>query len=103
MRDFIDAGDLAEVILKSTGSDRCKQSIINIGSGRGITISKMFTVLEDTKGRTLKKENLPQRATDVSFSVLDCTRAKELLDWEATTPLSQSVEKFLKQQNLSNN
>ena len=97
--DFIDADDLSEGILKAAHSDNCKQSILNIGSGRGITISDLVKVLEQTIGRELKQERMPRRASDVSFSVLDCSRAKEVLNWEARTPLSESIEKYLKQQN----
>lgn len=98
VRDFIDADDLAEGILSAARSENCKQSILNIGSGHGITISEVFTMLEETLGRILKKESLPKRASDVTFSVLDCTRAKMILGWEAKTPLYQSVEKFINQQ-----
>lgn len=101
IRDFIDADDLAQGILLAARSESCKQVILNMGSGKGVSICEVFGLLQDILGQELMQEQLAARDSDVPYSVLDCKRAKEVLNWEAQTQLSESIHKFLAHKGIS--
>lgn len=96
VRDFVDADDLAEGILKAAEEPNAVKTIMNIGSGRGMAIHEVLSLVESALGIRLKKNHFDGRSSDVLYSVLDCAKAKAVLNWEAATLLSGSIEKFVK-------
>ena len=94
-REFLYAGDAAEVIVKAvlTGFD-CDLPI-NLGIGKDITIKNLAILIKDLIGYegdiTFKSDGLdgqPKRLLDVS-------RAKKLLGWTAKTSLEEGLIKTI--------
>jgi GDP-L-fucose synthase len=86
-REFLYAGDTAQAIVKAVSLNFDSPLPINLGTGQDISIKKLaylIGLLMDFKGEIIfKNEGLdgqPKRMLDVS-------RAKELLDWEAKVSL----------------
>jgi nucleoside-diphosphate-sugar epimerase len=48
-------------------------------------------LVEQVTGRKIVKRMRPPRAIDVSFSVLNCSKAHEDFGWNAEIPLETSV------------
>lgn len=95
VRDFVDADDVAQGILKAAQSEHARQETFNLGSGEGLAIADVLDMLQQMLGRELLQEHLEGRDADVLYSVLDCSHAADRLNWKATTPLFDSVEKYL--------
>jgi UDP-glucose 4-epimerase len=55
--------------------------VVNIGSGEGVSLNQIVSVLQASLGRTLDVEYTPGRPFDVPVNVLDITRAREFLGW----------------------
>jgi len=93
-REFLYAGDCAKAIAiavqKNTGPDP-----INLGTGQEITIKQLAELVKQIGGYVsnvkwdhTKPDGQPRRSLDVS-------RAKNVLHWEATTPISETVRKTI--------
>lgn len=93
-REFLYAGDCATAIAlaleTNTGPDP-----INLGTGREVTIYELAGLVKEIGGYneiinwdSTKPDGQPRRSLDVS-------RAKDILDWEATTSLEETIERSI--------
>jgi GDP-L-fucose synthase len=94
-REFLYAGDAAEVIVKAVLTNFDSELPINLGIGQDITIKNLAILIKelvDYQGDiTFKSDGLdgqPKRLLDVS-------RAKELLGWTAKTSLEEGLIKTI--------
>jgi len=94
-REFLYAGDAAEVIVKTILTNFDSELPINIGTGTDISIKDLaFLIKELTEyqGEIVftgeVSDGQPKRMLDVS-------RAKELLNWEAKTQLKEALIKTI--------
>ena len=85
VRDYIHVCDLAdghlramEYIVKGTGVEA-----FNLGTGNGTSVLQLLHCFEQACGKELPYRIAPRRAGDIDNSYANCTRAKELLGWEA--------------------
>lgn len=85
IRDYIHVEDLADAHAKaldylSDGGDsfRC-----NLGTGVGVSVKEIITVVEDVTGKTVPLSYGPRRAGDPDSLVANPDRAKQILGWEA--------------------
>lgn len=90
-REFLNVRDSSEVIVKSILINFDCDLPINIGVGKDITIKNLAYLIKELtnyKGSVVFKDDgldgQPKRLLDVS-------RAKKLLDWEATTSLREGL------------
>ena len=83
VRDYIHIDDVISALV-STIDYRGRQHVFNIGSGQGRTVRD---VVADVCAITLTSLNRvtyhPGRPADVPFNILDCTLAREELNWQA--------------------
>ncbi|MFB5191678.1 NAD-dependent epimerase/dehydratase family protein [Alicyclobacillus fastidiosus] len=92
-RDYVYVEDVAEAnILALTGAN---DEILNIGSGDEIHTEDVYHLIARIAGSTLPLHHASERVGDVRRSVLDCTKAKEVLGWTAKTSLEEGVKKTL--------
>lgn len=93
-REFLYAGDCARAIAlaleRDTGPDP-----INLGTGREVTIADLAAIIKEIgkyeaniEWDSSKPDGQPRRS-------LDTSRAKERLDWEATTSLEEMVRRTI--------
>lgn len=89
-RDFTHVRDVARAnILAATQASVGKGEVINIGTGRAITI----TYLADLIDKDGKREMLPSRV-EAHDSCADTSLAKRLLGWEPSITIEQGIEEL---------
>jgi UDP-glucose 4-epimerase len=81
-RDLIYVTDVVEAITRAMTSEKAS-GVINIGSGRAVTINELAKLVLRILGReNLKPVYAPPRPGDVKHSATDITKAKQLLGFE---------------------
>ena len=85
VRDYIHVMDLAEghaaALAWMAGRTGCE--VFNLGTGRGSSVLEVIHAYARACGRELPYVVEPRRAGDVTANYADCTKARELLGWEA--------------------
>jgi GDP-L-fucose synthase len=93
-REFLYSGDCAEIIVKTVLSDFDNPLPINIGTGQEIKIVDLVKLIKELvgyQGNVLfngKLDGQPRRCLDIS-------RAKNLLNWSASTSLRDGLIKTI--------
>ena len=62
---------------------RCGCEVFNLGTGRGTSVLDVIKAYSAACGTDLPYVVEPRRPGDVTANWADCTKAKELLGWEA--------------------
>ncbi|EPZ43060.1 NAD-dependent epimerase/dehydratase family protein [Alicyclobacillus acidoterrestris] len=92
-RDYVYVKDVAEAnVLALTAAD---DEILNIGSGDGIHTADVYHLIARIAGSNAPLHRAPERVGDVRRSVLDCTRAKQVLGWQPRTSLETGIQTTL--------
>ena len=65
--------------------------VINLGTGRGVTVRELVQAFEKVFGQEINKEECPPRPGDVAGAYANADRAKALLDWEARLSIEQGI------------
>jgi nucleoside-diphosphate-sugar epimerase len=86
-RDFVYVEDVARALEK--GLDSNVSGIINIGSGKETSIQEIAIQLGKFLGRKVVTEK--EKDEEVRRSVLDISKARDLLDWEPEMPLEKGL------------
>jgi UDP-glucose 4-epimerase len=93
-RDYIDADDLAQLILLVAHSD-FSFKIWNVGSGQATSTIQLLSKIEHIVGSVANKEYLPRRRVDPEFAVLDCSKVLSDLGWQVTKNIDDILQKTL--------
>jgi UDP-glucose 4-epimerase len=75
--------------------------VFNIGSGRGVSLRELISLLMRILDKTIDVTYRPARNFDVRANVLDITRARSLLGWSSKISLEEGLSRhiaYLKQQ-----
>lgn len=93
-RDFVYVEDVATAnMLAAHSSQVGKGNIINIGSGKSISILKLIDVLNDVLGKDLKPVFSEPRKGDVRHSLADVSRARDLLGFGASVDFREGLHR----------
>ena len=87
-RDFVYVHDVVDAFILAATTEAA--GVINIGSGRETTINELAEAVRAIFP-DITIHHGPARPMDVQRSVLDATRAEQLLGWRASTPLAMGV------------
>ncbi len=93
IRDYIDVCDLAHAhtlayeYLKENTS-----TIVNLGTGEGQSVKEIFAAVEKALDKKIPLENCPRREGDPAKLIANPELSKNILGWEAKTPLEDSVK-----------
>ena len=86
VRDYIHVVDLAighvAALAWMNGKTGCE--IFNLGTGTGTSVLEIIKAFSAACGHDLPYVIEPRRAGDVTANYADCTKARELMGWEAT-------------------
>ncbi len=104
IRDYIHVWDLARAHVNAIENfDRAfagKQSasplsdnyrVINLGTGRGVTVRELVTAFETVHGSSINKKESAARPGDVAGSFASCDTAKSLIGWSAELSIEQGI------------
>lgn len=105
IRDYIHVWDLALAHLKAVqnfdavfehSTDGEAYQVINLGTGRGVTVRELVEAFESVYGQKINKVERPPRPGDVAGAYANADTAKRLLDWEASLTIQQGIADALK-------
>ncbi len=106
LRDYIHVWDLAQAHVKAlTGFDEVfnragnpadNYLVINLGTGRGVTVKELVAAFERVYGQTINKREGGPRPGDVAGAYASAERAWNLLGWKAELPIEQAIADALK-------
>jgi UDP-glucose 4-epimerase len=88
-RDFVYVGDVCDAFLRA--ADAGDGTLLNIGSGKETSILELYETLAGIIGFKKRPEFADPRPGDVRRSVVDPSRAKKALGWEAWTELDAGL------------
>lgn len=95
-RDYIYVGDVAQANLMAM--DRGSQAVVNLGTGKAVSILELLQLLEEVTGKPLKAKHGAERVGDIVHSALHPGRASRALHWEARTSLLDGLKKTIAQE-----
>ena len=106
IRDYIHVWDLArahvkalvdfDAVFKRAGNPKEKYLVINLGTGRGVTVKELVTAFEKVYGQTINKIETEPRPGDVAGSFCNADTAKRLLGWQAELSIEEGIRDALK-------
>ena len=90
-RDYIHVVDLAKAHLKALQfQPKLKQfEILNIGSGKALTVLELVKSFENASGKTISFETVGRRKGDLSAFWANVSLACDLINWEASFGVDQ--------------
>lgn len=95
VRDYLDADDLADAILRVAQGSNYLRGVWNVGSGKGHTILEIIDVVAEVVGQRPEVVFVPERPCDVKCAVLDTSKFSWDFEWVATTHLAESIRKII--------
>lgn len=91
-RDFLYVEDAANAVELALKQD-CRNEVINVGSGKEISISELAKVVCDTVGFEGKIVYDPSKGGGAARRCLDTSKAEKLLRFKATTSLDDGLKR----------
>ncbi len=95
-RDFTFVDDIAAGVTACLTSDNLEQyEIFNLGNHRSEQLMDMINAIGDNLGIKPIMKMLPMQAGDVPATYADISRAREKLQFEPKTPISEGIPQFI--------
>jgi UDP-glucose 4-epimerase len=88
-RDYLYVADLAELCVMAAEGE--VTGALNAGSGVGRSMLEVVAAIANATGTTIEPAFKLGRAVDVQRSVLDVSRARQLLGWSAATGFDEAL------------
>lgn len=102
VRDYLHIWDLAQAhvaaverfdaVLEQTGTT---STVINIGTGEGVTVRELISTFEGVFGRPVPTLEAPPRPGDAVGAYANVDKARELLKWSAQHTLAEGIASAL--------
>lgn len=99
LRDYIHVWDLAlahvraveefDTVLRRVSAP---STIVNLGSGSGVTVRELVTTVEQVLGQPVPVREAPARDGDAVGGYANVDKARELLGWSAQSTLAEGVD-----------
>jgi len=106
IRDYIHVWDLAaahltavtrfDSVFERAGNPKDNYLVINLGTGRGVTVREMVAAFEQVFGKKVPLREMPPRPGDVAGAYANADTALRLLDWQAASSIEQGIASALK-------
>jgi len=94
-RDFVYVGDLADLLIESLTRDDMAGSIMNVGTGKQISLLDLKAALEEASGKELKVTFGEPRAGDIKFSCAAVERLVKCFGKAPTTTIEDGLKELL--------
>ncbi len=106
IRDYIHVWDLAQAHLKAVlefeavferaGSPPDGYVVINLGTGRGVTVRELVAAFKKVYGQPLPVREMPPRPGDVAGAYANADTAERLLGWKAQRSIEDGIADALR-------
>ena len=93
IRDFLHISDLVSALLAACRYQG-RETIFNIGSGAGLSLSDLVSCIENEIGYSLEVRYQPRRTFDVPTNVLCISRARECFGWTPAVSVPDGLNRF---------
>jgi len=90
-RDFVYVDDVVDAFVRGGTLPQAAGQRLLIGTGVATTVDRLFATCADATGYDLAPVRGPERAGEVRHSVVDASRAREVLGWEPWTQVLDGV------------
>jgi len=90
-RDFTYVANVVEATLLAADAVRASGAILNVATGRSVTVNALADAIATVVGRPVVKEYLAPRAGDVSHSWADIRAAQQILGWQPRVSLEEGL------------
>ena len=91
-RDFVYVGDVAEANISAI-SNHYPDKVFNIGTGIETSVNHIFRHLKGLINQSFLEKHGDAKKGEQKRSVIDCAKAKEILQWEPQTSLENGLRK----------
>jgi nucleoside-diphosphate-sugar epimerase len=90
-RDFTYVANVVEANVLAADAEGVSGSVVNVATGRSLTVNELADVIGDVLGLPVEKEYFPIRTGDVRDSWADCAEAQRLLGYEPAVSLEDGL------------
>jgi dTDP-L-rhamnose 4-epimerase len=95
-RDFIHVDDIAEAVVRAVDFSGAGAHVLNVGTGRPVTIREVATVLAKQLGVDIAPQALNRyRAGDIRHCIADTRRAEKVLGFRAKRTFEEGVASLI--------
>lgn len=96
-RDFVYVDDVVDAFVRLRNADRCPSDILDVGTGRGVTILEVARIMLRVLGLPGDRVRVSgdYRPGDIRYAVADVSRAQDVLGWHARTSVDAGIEALL--------
>lgn len=94
-RDYTYIEDIIQGVMAAFKYDGPLFDIFNLGESQTIELRELIAAIEKTLGKKAKINQLPEQPGDVPLTCADISKARKLLGYNPTTPLSVGLPKFV--------
>jgi UDP-glucose 4-epimerase len=91
-RDFTYVANVVEGNVLAADADGVNGAVLNVATGRGLSVNELADAIGETLGLPVEKEYLPLRAGDVRDSWADVEEARRLLGYEPMVTLEEGLQ-----------
>ena len=94
-RDYTYIDDIIQGVMASLDYKGPLFDIFNLGESDTIQLKDLIMAIENALGRKAKINRLPEQPGDMPMTCADISKARKLLGYNPTTPLSAGLPKFV--------
>ncbi|HXM33465.1 MAG TPA: NAD-dependent epimerase/dehydratase family protein, partial [Chthoniobacterales bacterium] len=94
-RDYTYIDDIIQGVMAALDYKGPNFDIFNLGESETIQLKDLIAAIEDAVGRKAKINRLPEQPGDMPMTCADISKARKLLGYNPTTPLSVGLPKFV--------
>src|SRR5207247_945437 len=92
-RDFTFVSDVVNANLLAADADGASGSVVNIATGRSLSVNDLADAIGETLAVPIEKEYLPMRPGDVRDSWADIGEARRLLGYEPAVSIEEGLQR----------
>jgi UDP-glucuronate 4-epimerase len=94
-RDYTYIDDIIGGVMASLKYNGPLFDVFNLGESETVQLKDLIAAIENALGRKAKINRLPEQPGDVPLTCADISKARKLLGYNPTTPLSVGLPKFV--------
>jgi UDP-glucuronate 4-epimerase len=94
-RDYTYIDDIIQGVTASIDYNGPLYDVFNLGESDTIQLKDLIAAIEQALGKKAKINQLPEQPGDVPLTCADISKARKLLNYNPTTPLSAGLPKFV--------
>jgi UDP-glucose 4-epimerase len=102
IRDYIHIWDLANAHVNAVEKfEDCLEDaknryvVLNLGTGRGVTVKELVSAFENVYGQAISKTNVPPRPGDIEGAYANADLALRFIEWRAELSLEDGIRTAL--------